>query len=268
MRLVFLIPILFLFASACEAPRKTAEESPAEGKDEVANYTYTLQNVEEKQKDCVGECAKVTLNYPVFETGPELHKRVNEQIRDQLGTSLSDFIMEAEGKEPLDQLIRMFLDDYQKFKENFPESKTPWYVMIDVIVSFTNDRFVSLAFNTSSYTGGAHPNTYMSYLNLDNSGKKISGLDYFFLKPEELSGLAEKQFRSQNGINSDQALSDRGYIFENDEFALPETFGFTSSGVVFYFNSYEIAPYAEGPTALIVPFSELKGNYKYGLNQL
>ena len=264
MRLVFFLLSLLLIAAACEAPKKTTGEKPTTEESEVAKYVYSIQNVEVEASGCTtADCPKVTLNYPVFEEGLPLHENINQEVDRQLRASLSDFIMEADGKEPLDELIEMFLSDYKAFKETFPESQTPWYVTIDVIVSYTSRSFISLALNSSSYTGGTHPNTNINYINIDESGERITSLDYFFNSREKITDLAEKQFRAQHNLQPDQSLSEKGFLFENDEFSLPDNFGFTSSGVVFYYNSYEIAPYAEGPTALIIPFYKLKSIYKH-----
>lgn len=262
MRIVFTYTLLLSICLACEAPKKATDEAPSEGSEEL-NYSYKVQNIAEEIPGCTGrECTEVVLNFPVFEKGPVPHEKINAHINRELKKLLSDFIMEAGGNEPLDQLIDMFFSSYQSFKESFPESKAPWYVKIDVVVSHTAKDFVSLSFNTSSYTGGAQPNTFIEYVNINQNGKPITSLDYFFNDPEKLEGLAEKQFRSRYQLDPGQSLAAKGFIFENDSFTLTDNFGFSQSGVVFYYNSSEIAPNSTGPTALVIPYYELQSDLK------
>jgi hypothetical protein len=48
-------------------------------------------------------------------------------------------------------------------------------------------------------------------------------------------------------------------MFENDQFFLPDNFAIVEEGITFFYNSYEIAPYAMGATELILRYDELKG---------
>ena len=76
---------------------------------------------------------------------------------------------------------------------------------------------------------------------------------------KQLTKIAEAQFRDYYEIPVGEAFSDYGFTFENDEFSLPEAIGFSNNGMILYYNSYEIAPYANGPTDLTIPFSKLEG---------
>jgi hypothetical protein len=40
---------------------------------------------------------------------------------------------------------------------------------------------------------------------------------------------------------------------------LNDNFAVAKRGIIFYFNSYEIAPYAMGPTELLIPYAKLSG---------
>jgi hypothetical protein len=37
-----------------------------------------------------------------------------------------------------------------------------------------------------------------------------------------------------------------------------DNYGFTTQGIVFVFNSYEIASYAEGPTEILIPYEKIR----------
>lgn len=257
--------LIILFFPACDTGKKNSEETPTKrnsANTEKNVFSYEIKKISEKLSSCTdGECTRMEINYPVFKN--KTHESINQTVENHLKSTLSDFIMEADGDEELSVLVNMFLQSYQQFKKSFPESKTPWYVECDVIVSATTPDYISLAFNTSSYTGGAHTNTYIDYVNLSPKGEKLDDLEYFFESTEKLQKLAEDQFRQKYKLAPDDSLSEKGFIFDNDEFALSENFGFTESAVIFYYNSYEIAPYVQGPTALLIPLINLKEIYKF-----
>ena len=82
------------------------------------------------------------------------------------------------------------------------------------------------------------------------TGEKIVIGDSTVLK--QLTTIAEKEFRRMRNIPDGEPLSKAGYWFENDEFYLNDNFAIVDDGLIFYFNSYEIAPYALGPAEIFL----------------
>ncbi len=74
----------------------------------------------------------------------------------------------------------------------------------------------------------------------------------------ELNNIAEKIFREQNKIPAGTDLNAAGFWFEDNKFEVSDHFAILNKGLLFYYNAYEIAPYAFGPTELIVPYNEIK----------
>jgi len=48
------------------------------------------------------------------------------------------------------------------------------------------------------------------------------------------------------------------YTFENDIFSLSSNFKITPNGLDFFYDNYQIAPYAEGPIDLLIPYQSIK----------
>jgi hypothetical protein len=85
-------------------------------------------------------------------------------------------------------------------------------------------------------------------------------LDNFF-KPgynDVLTNLGNKIFRQARQLADTASLSDNYFEFPEDKFQLNKNYGFKKEGIVFFYNSYEIAPYAAGPTEVVIPYEELK----------
>jgi hypothetical protein len=83
-----------------------------------------------------------------------------------------------------------------------------------------------------------------------------------FLKPdynEQLTLLGNRVFRKTRELADTASLSESYFEFPENKFELNKNYGFTKNGIIFYYNNYEIAPYAAGPTELLIPYSDLGG---------
>jgi hypothetical protein len=122
--------------------------------------------------------------------------------------------------------------------------------------------YVNVTSSGWSYMGGAHGNGYVAYKHFDReTGRELSLMD-FFTDIDALNSIAEPHFRKLFDLNPTESLNDYGFWFENDKFSVNNNFTFTSESVVFYYNSYEIAPYSGGPTELEVPLNEIRHLFK------
>lgn len=232
---------------------------------EVEELSSQKVEIEEKSAKCKAEpCTQVNISYPNFDGDSDMALSLNKIVKQRITQILSeDYVMDAKGNETINELIDLFLASYEEFKASFPESNTPWTLDIDINQSYLNKFLISLEVTTNSYTGGAHPNSFVSYINIVNENINEGSLSDFVSDIERLTSIVESQFRQENGLSPDASLSASGYNFEDDKFALPETFGFQESGMVLHYDSYEIAAYAEGPTEVIIPFADLKGLLKF-----
>jgi hypothetical protein len=129
-----------------------------------------------------------------------------------------------------------------------------------VNVEVLTDSLLSLSVNDEYYTGGAHGGAGVYFINIDPRTGEEFTLDNFF-KPgysQALTNLGNKVFRQTRQLADTSSLSENYFEFPEDRFQLNENYGFKEEGVVFFYNSYEIAPYAAGPTEIIIPYKDLK----------
>jgi hypothetical protein len=69
--------------------------------------------------------------------------------------------------------------------------------------------------------------------------------------------LAEEMFRIAQAIPAGGDINSTGFMFEGDQFYLPETIGFDSHGMVLHYNQYEVSSYADGPITITLPWAEV-----------
>ena len=150
------------------------------------------------------------------------------------------------------------MQSYYDFKKDFPESSEEWLVKVEVSKTFDSLGIISLQFAAESYTGGAHGNYSVDFLNIDKARGEVLSNASFILEEERLVELSEKAFRAYWEIQPDSSLQDTGF-WVNDGFFLPKSIGFEAENLILYYNNYEIAPYSAGPTVFKIPYSELEG---------
>jgi hypothetical protein len=123
------------------------------------------------------------------------------------------------------------------------------------------DKILCLTFFNSNYLGGAHPNTLTIFRNINKeTGDTVTLPDLFGAGFEEkLNQLIDKNYRLSAGLQPGDNLAEKGELFENKitfnyNFAV-----WNDKSVEFYYNAYEIAPYAVGPISVKIPASEVSG---------
>ena len=221
------------------------------------NHSFIFKQVYENYEEpgCQSEnCATVGIKKVTIEDS----HRLNQYIDDLIKESISTFT-KTESSQNVNEAIDAFFSDFKEFKEAFPESRTPWEIQITMTVDWMiqSNGWLSIRTETYSYTGGAHPNYEVQFNNLGTSGKKVTTRDW--LKDQsQLEKIAEQYFREEKGILATQTLNDAGYEFVNG-FELPENMGFGKGYLILMYNAYEIGSYADGPTEIKIPISELKG---------
>ncbi len=131
----------------------------------------------------------------------------------------------------------------------------------DVIISIyeLNDRILTLEQGFYDYAGGAHGFGGIVFANLDIKSRKALKLSSLFTSVglKQLPRLLEEQFRKDQKLKPGQSLEDGG-LFENKIKEATDNFYLTQKGVGFYYQQYEIAPYAAGPIEIYLPFSKIK----------
>lgn len=223
---------------------------------------WKTRSFERTVGDCdspLPDCAAVVIRYPVSTaTPPEpLDEAVSWFAEEQL---LAPVVTEVRAAD-LEALAAQFVYEYEQVKRELTEYRSRWFLKREVSVVYASRRVASLCFSEIIYTGGAHPNSRKRYQSFDASTGRPITMDEL-LAPgarRRFDAVAERMFRQTHGILPDVSLSGAGFWFENGRFALNDNFAVIAEGVLFYFNPYEIASYAAGPTELLIPFSELKG---------
>lgn len=259
---------LILIASILSSCDAGDRNSRSEGGSDSLNY-----NIIEKE-DTYGECDSTYNNcLQVKVAYPDFSNIDNIFIEKQIETNIDKFVFasfyEGNNLGAFEDLWANYVDHYNTMLDGAPESTKGWDVDRKVTVIYNKNKVLSLQYFEFSFTGGAHPNTYRFYDNFNvEKGNKIK-LDDMLKEgvKDSLETIAEKKFREMKGLSRDQSLKSAGYWFDDNKFRLTDNFGIKKKGLVFFYNTYKIAPYAMGSTEMLLPYSDISSllNIKYDL---
>lgn len=258
LKYLFILSIGLLLFQACDP--KSAEQNN-EFPEPERILTYNVERLELKSPGCELEdkpCAEISFSYPIFTDGPTA----------ALLDTLNRFVIRSmqqkeEGEAALSPLevMQQFIDDSMEFFDEVPDYfANHWTVERNMDVMYQNPELVTLSLSEYSYTGGAHGLSVVIYSVFDmQSGKPIKLEELF--KPgweESVRAVAEVYFRRVSALSPTDKLDEAGYWFDNNEYQLTDNFGISGSELLFYYNSYEIAPYAMGPTEVAIPLIDIR----------
>lgn len=251
MKYFLVLAVLALFVASC-ANSKESVRPPLNVKANMKVYQFASTP---HQGDST-VVAKYKVNYPEFEgIAPAVAKKITFRLDSILTQGYSEGMPLT-----IEQASQEFVNQFEEYQLEDPQSKQSWYFNAIAGVNIVSDSLISIAIFRDEYSGGAHSNKRTDFLNIDpHTGDEIllaHELQEGFEDP--LTKVGEKIFRTVRQIPDSASLSNSYFEFPQDKFRLTKTYGFTKNGILFFYNNYEIAPYAIGPTEVLVPYSEIK----------
>ncbi|MDC8000925.1 DUF4163 domain-containing protein [Aequorivita todarodis] len=228
------------------------------GCDQEKNIEISSESFTEKELPICknSKCPEVTINYVEVFGDAKVSEKINKKIKNFIFASLlmgEDCIPTAK---TIQEAATGFIEAYNADKAQFPDMAGEYFAEISVNEIYTSKAHLCFEMRQYLFTGGAHGYGTTSFLNIDpKTGEELTSKE-LFKNSTEFTAFAEKKFRAQQKIAKDQSINDNGFWFENDRFYLPESVGFTQDSLIFVYNQYDIASYADGPIELKIAMKE------------
>lgn len=223
------------------------------------NNQFIWEKQDLNREHCLeGNCARVRLDFPVF-SEPEFSAATNRSIKDKI----QSYFFTDSANLGLEEKIDRFFDEFSDYKEQFPEVSGDWEMEVKSEVTYLSDSLISIFFEYYGFTGGAHPNTTVSFLNFDAATGELIDRQELIQDQEKLMEMAEGAFRHYHELGEDQDLIENDQFFIPDSgFFLPQAMGFKDEKFWLIYSPYEIGPYVMGYTELSFDPQNLKGIVK------
>ncbi|MBQ8969603.1 MAG: DUF3298 domain-containing protein [Bacteroidaceae bacterium] len=122
---------------------------------------------------------------------------------------------------------------------------------------YETDKVVTYVFSTEEYSGGAHGIGSVSGVTFRKSDGRRVGLD--MLRECDLSEEVKEGLMEYFEVKTDKELEENLMGVDADLIPMPETRPyFMDGGLVFVYQSYEIACYAAGRPSFTIPYEKLR----------
>jgi hypothetical protein len=214
-------------------------------------------------KESAENFAEINIEYclPDSVQNPLLYKSFVENI-------LIGMIFDNEDSNAKDatDFIKLFLNSYkEEIKVSGRDMSWDYNTYSNFV--YNKNGLLCVQIGNYAYQGGAHPSKYNTYKVMDVKTGNLLTLGDFFEGDykTEIEKTGEKYFRKEMKIPDSLSLVDAGYFEEtfaeksNNHFIINDNFFIDDSSIHFYYNDYEIACYAQGPSSVTIPFEALKG---------
>jgi hypothetical protein len=162
----------------------------------------------------------------------------------------------------LDGMKQVYFENYLSTNEGIYNasmaSSFNWQSLKFVHILMNGSHILSFYIDHYAFTGGAHglQTRQFTMVNLW-TGKEIGLKDVFKENSEaQLSSIISDRIHGMNHLPTSQSLKDAGFF--TDPVKPTDNFYITGEGIGFFYNQYDIAPYASGSIDVFIPFRELK----------
>lgn len=220
----------------------------------------TFEPLEFITENC-NNCPKVTIHIPKALDDIPISGIINNSVQEEV-ISLLIYDDEIEVAN-IEEAIQSFKNGYLELKKMYPDEPVGWEANVDGKVTYEDKNILTIQVNSYSFTGGAHGFSTTRFLNFDKVKELEIETMELFKDPLEFQNFAEGKFRDQEKIPATGSINATGFMFENDEFYLPQNIGFTQEGLQLFYEQYEVASYADGPIVLTLTFQEIAPYLKF-----
>ncbi|MFV9549677.1 DUF3298 and DUF4163 domain-containing protein [Algibacter sp. PT7-4] len=191
----------------------------------------------------------VEINIPKATGSNAISNTINTTIHNTVISTLHISNLDNITSLSVEESINAFNNEYTAFKNDFPEAVLPWEAQVDGEIMHQSSNIISIAITSYINTGGAHGNLNITFLNFNaETGKKIEN-NQLFNNIEGLKKIIKPYFV--------EATKNKNLLIDNAEFKLPENIGYNENGIVFLYNTYEIAPYTTGIIEFVIPYKDI-----------
>lgn len=208
---------------------------------EVKDVSVTYESYEKEYKLKNGTVyLSITTKCPVINGEGEVYEKINKTMEDYVASIIAEAkTQKAEAKE---------------FKKLYKDVQGYTSFSLDAEVTYQKDGIVSVLFSGYDYPiGAAHGSPYRQTFTFDTETGEV-------LSMEELLGKTTSQVRTTLNKKVKKLIQKEPDGFYEDAVSTakqlikkaPGNFYVTEKGLVYYFNAYDIAPYAAGMPEVVV----------------
>jgi len=267
-KVILMKKLLLLFASvitlaACQSKNETTTTNTASGEIKVDSVTYSLKTPPKITKDGDTVLTSFSVKYPKLVGGDEaviskINAQIEQMVKDQ--TFSMDDTVQTTKTGSIESLAKGFIKEFEDLAaENDDMPLMGWDYEGSGDTLLISPKVISIYYQVYSFTGGAHGNSNITYLNFNAQTGDLLKLTDMVSDTTALKKIAELKFeKTQKAFakDNDFEYSKEDYFWGNP-FFLPANIAITKNGLQFLYNPYEAAAYALGTISFELTWQEL-----------
>lgn len=255
------VPFLLLFGLIPFFPacRQTPSGPPA-----LVRQQYTLTGAN-RCDTTANKGVDVSVDYFLLREDSDGARKINDSLQQLAVASITGWLdsttvaTHPDACTSLAKAVSLFAADYRAMTDEMGHLGGCWELKTQADTVYASSRALTVRLETYAYTGGAHPNSNLAFYIFDRETGRTLSLSDLVSDTTALLGTVEQAFRKQQALPPQTNLEEQGYFLRDGRFFLPANIGMSRTGLVFYYNPYEIAAYAMGPIEITVPYEQLSG---------
>ncbi|WP_067145171.1 DUF3298 and DUF4163 domain-containing protein [Pseudotamlana agarivorans] len=214
--------------------------------DKEFNISFSEEHISPKNNSIV------EINIPKASGKESVAHLINQTIEQNVISSIQLGSIDNENiqAKSINESVTTFINEFESLKRDFPESPQIWEAQIDGEVLYQSKTIISIAITSYTNTGGAHGNLKITFLNFNAENGQLIANKTLFSDIDAVKKIAEPYYK--------KTIEDKSILLNQDQFILPSNMAYTEEGLVFLYNTFEIAAYSEGIIEFKVPYNEIE----------
>jgi hypothetical protein len=222
-------------------------ESPIETNEEDSDAFAQLHKKENREMD-----VKVDMQF--LKSDNMANERVGKLINDQL----VEILLKQSSELTVDEAVAQYIEDVKK-EFHGDEVASIYYDHLTGRAEYGRENIINYRLVEDVFMGGAHPCTITTILRFNAMTGEFIALENLFPYPQqkELQELLLEKLMKMNQARSLEDLHKRGILEMSDMF-ISNNFALREDSIEFYYNEYDIAPYAYGAFSICLSYEEVQ----------
>lgn len=182
----------------------------------------------------------------------------NENVCELINQQLVEIVLGQPKETNVDEAIELYIAERKK--EFHTDNILP--SMHDYVTGraeYGIKNIINYRVTEELYTGGAHPLTITTLFVFDALTGEYLTLEKLFppTQQDDLKSLLLAKLMQNNDVETIEALNEKGFLEMSDMF-VSNNIAFRTDSVEFFYNPYDIAPYALGPCTICLDYESIK----------
>lgn len=245
---IFLCLALFVFA--CKSKNTNSASQASALKSDTRTFS-------KKFCDPSDVCASFEVSVPELSGG-------DSAVTTAVNHSVQSFILSTVGANvslpfpaAMDAAGEQFVEMFKQSQTENPDMPMGYSMEIKGSTLLLNKKVATVHLDGYSFTGGAHPNPFTTVVSYNmQDGGNVLNINALVADTNAVRSMLEAGYKQAKGMKPEENISELLYP-ELPQLPMPANAAVLPQGILFYYNAYEVAPYAVGPTEIVLSWEQL-----------